>query len=289
MLLISQTTFALELSGKTINVVIPFPPGGGVDMTFQSLKRFAETQNINLVAVYKPGAEGIIGMTELHSMPNDGLHAGIATIAVIGTYWQQRNEDLVPLMGLRNGTNILIVNSKSNVKNFSDFIGSLKGNKNFTLGYGAPGQKFLLEQLLSLSKAENYSLVPYKGGSQVLNDLLGGHIGAAFLPTNIVMKHIESGALRPIAFNGNKLPDNIKVPTMRSLYSNWEHFDWFCFILPPNTSEQVKTTWVKLLKQYLQDPKVLKGFAEEYTDIVPTDQQSAKNAVKSYMKRAELK
>lgn len=287
-MLLSPFVFAFDLTAKPISVIIPFPPGGGVDATAKNLAKYAEKHNIKLVPVYKPGADGLIGMNELAKMPKDGYHISIATSGNIATYQLKNNTtDITPLLGIRNSMSAVVVNSNSSIKTFEEYENAIKNDPKFNFGFGAPGQRMLINQLTEMMKVSNKpAMIPYKGGSQVVTDLLGGHITSAMVPFNIVSSHIDSGALRLVALNASApLSKYPSVTLLQKKYPAWQDFDWYCLVLPPDTSPEVRNVWINFMKQYLSDPVVLSEFTQEYAEPVKQDQKSAEATVKTFIKR----
>lgn len=290
-LFFSSITSAFDLTSKPISVIIPFPPGGGVDATFKNLAKYAANHNIKLVPIYKSGADGLIGMNELSKSPKDGYHISVATSGTIATYRLKNNDDtLKPLIGIRNSMSVVVVNSNSNIRTFDEYEYDIKNNPNFNFGFGAPGQRMLIKQLLEKMKiTNNPMMIPYKGGSNVVADLLGGHITSGLLPFGIVASHIESGSLRMIAINANNPPERYSdIPLIQKIYSDWIDFDWFCLILPPDTSIEIIKAWRNFMEQYLSDPNVLKEFKQEFTESVDKDQQSAESTVKIFIEHSSV-
>lgn len=287
-LLFSSFVYSFDLTDKPITVVIPFPPGGGVDATVKNLAKYAEKHKIKLFPVYKPGADGLIGMNELAKLPKDGYHISVATSGNIATYQIKNNtSDLTPLIGIRNSMSAVVVNSNSNIKTFEEYENAIKNDPNFNFGFGAPGQRMLINQLIEMMKVANKpAMIPYKGGAQVVTDLLGGHITSAMVPFNIVASHIDSGALRLIAINASSvLPKYPSATLLQKKYPAWQDFDWYCLVLPPDTSPEIRKTWVNFMKQYLSDTTVLTEFAQEYAEPVKQDQKSVEATVKTFIAR----
>lgn len=285
-LLFANFAYSFNLTEKPVTVIIPFPPGGGVDATFKNLARYAEKHNIKLIPVYKPGAEGLIGMNELAKMPKDGYHISIATSGNIATYRIKNNiNDLTPLIGIRNSMSALVVNGNSSIKTFEEYENSVKNDPKFNFGFGAPGQRMLINQLTEMMKTTTKpAMIPYKGGAQVVTDLLGGHVTSAMVPFNIVASHIDSGALRLIALNASSpLPKYSSATLLQKKYPSWQDFDWYCLVLPPTTSIEVRKVWTNFMKQYLSDTDVLIEFTQEYTESVKQDQKSAEATVKTFI------
>jgi len=290
-LLFSSFVLAFDLTEKPITVIIPFPPGGGVDATAKNLTKYADKHNIKLIPMYKPGADGLIGMNELSKMPKDGYHISIATSGNIATYQiKNNNNDLTPLLGIRNSMSAVVVNSNSSIKTFEDYENVIKNDPKFNFGFGAPGQRMLINQLTEMMKLTNKPvMIPYKGGAQVVTDLLGGHITSAIVPFNIVASHIDSGALRLIALNASSpLPKYPSVTLLQKKYASWKDFDWYCLVLPPDTSPEIRKAWTIFMKQYLSDPTVLAEFTQEYAEPVKQDQKSAEATVKTFITRTGM-
>jgi tripartite-type tricarboxylate transporter receptor subunit TctC len=285
-LFFSSISSAFDLTLKPINVIIPFSPGGGVDATFKNLAKYAASHNIKLVPVYKPGADGLIGMNELSKSPKDGYYVSVATSGTIAIYRLKNNDDaLTPLIGIRNSMSVVVVNSKSNITTFDDYEYAIKNNPNFNFGFGAPGQRMLINQLIEKMKITNIPMmIPYKGGANVVTDLLGDHITSGILPFGIVASHIDSGTLRMIAINANFPPEQyFDVPVIQQKYPDWIDFDWFCLVLPPDTEVDIIKAWRNFMEQYLSDPTVLHEFNQEFTEPVNKDQQSAESTVKIFI------
>jgi tripartite-type tricarboxylate transporter receptor subunit TctC len=287
-LFFSSLVHSFELTEKPITVIIPFPPGGGVDATVKNLTKYADKHNIKLISIYKPGADGLIGMNELSKSPKDGYHISVATSGNIATYQVKNNtDDLTPLIGIRNSMSAVVVNSNSPIKTFEEYEYAIKNDPKFNFGFGAPGQRMLITQLTEMMKVTNKPMmIPYKGGAQVITDLLGGHITTAMVPFNIVANHIESGALRLIAINADStLSKYPNVTLLQKKYPAWQDFDWYCLVLPPDTPAHIRKTWFEFMRQYLSDPIVLEEFKQEYAEPVSKDQKSAEATVKTFIKR----
>lgn len=175
--LITGTAQAFDAKQRPITVVIPFAPGGGVDQTFRHFEKWANERGLTFTVIYKPGAEGLIGMNEIAGMPRDGYHISFGTA---GTVAVQRiknpTADLELITAIKNSITAFITHRDSGINSFTDLY-SVKG---LTMAYGAPGQKMTMEQLIEISKGRvNGKLIPYKGGGPVVQDLIGNHVQLA--------------------------------------------------------------------------------------------------------------
>jgi tripartite-type tricarboxylate transporter receptor subunit TctC len=287
-LLTTSMTYAFDSNKEPIQVIIPFSPGGGVDATFRSIATYANKQNIKLVPIYKPGAEGLIGMNELSKSKSDGSVIGIVTSGNIAIYRIKNNTDNIkPIIGIRNSPIAIVVNSNSRIKTLADYENAIINDANLSFGFAAPAQRMYFLQLLELMKIKNSpNMIPYKGGSNVVTDLLGGHITSAILPLNIVSKHIDSGALRLLATNSSTEYSNVTL--LQTKYPAWQDFDWYCLVMPPDSSIESQKYWINFVKQYLVDPHTAEEFKQDNIEFVSKDMESAENTVKIFIKRHSL-
>ena len=80
-LLLATSALAFQ-PANTVKVIVPFPPGGGVDITFKKIEKYAQQQGINMIPEYQPGAEGIVGMNTAMTAPKDGNTLIVTTTEV---------------------------------------------------------------------------------------------------------------------------------------------------------------------------------------------------------------
>jgi tripartite-type tricarboxylate transporter receptor subunit TctC len=263
-----STAHAFNVQSKPVTVVIPFAPGGGVDQTFRNLQKYAATKGITLNPVYKPGAEGVIAKRELIGMPEDGFHLSITTAGVIANYRMTNPEtDVVPITAIRDSIMVFVTHPNININSFDELEKSVKDGKKVSFGFGAPGQRMVLDQFFSFAKPSNSPLlVPYKGGVPVVNDLLGGHVDVAAVPLSIVKNHIDSGKLKLLAIGARTkiegLPD---VTLVKAKYPTWEDPDAFAIVVEKGTDPAAIKFWSDFMKEYMNDSAIRKEFASEWT------------------------
>jgi len=278
-LLISVSSFA-----QTVKVVIPFPPGGGTDTAFKHYQKYVgEKHNITLVPVYKPGAESLIGLTELAESPGDGSVIGIATIAGLATHRLKNPDyqfDYISLLG--KTTMAVVASTNSGLRTLTDLEKEIKNNptrKNY--GYGAPAQKVALVQLFTSNNTTVPTLVPYKGAAPLINDLLGGHIDVAIVPLSTVKSQIDSGKLTLIASTSKQYGTYLK-----QRYTHWESHEGFVLTLPKNSDRIAVQRWVDITKGYLSDNDTEKYWADKFLEGSSFGANFVKADVDSAMKQS---
>ena len=268
-LLISLVTAAnaFDPGTKPVQVIIPFAPGGGVDQTFRHLQKYAAQKNILLVGIYKPGAEGLIAMSELVSQPKDGYHVSLTTAAVI-SYFRMRNPstDVLPITGIRHPIMSVVASTKSNIKTFDDLEQAIKNGDKIAVGYGAPAQKLFLNQLTDFTKTKHQPLlIPYKGAGPVVNDLVAGHIDVAVVPYSVSKSNVTSGKLNLLAISSREKLQGINSVIIEQRYPQWQAFDGFALIVSNGTNAEAVKWWSDFMQEYLNDPQVKKDFIADST------------------------
>jgi len=257
---------AFDPASSPISVVIPFAPGGGVDQTFRHFEKWAANKNIKLNPIYKPGAEGLIGMNEVSEMPKNGYNIGFVTAATIAVQRLKNPSAEVELITpIKNSIAGFITHRDSGINSIQDLY---KGNTPRTLAFGAPGQKMLIEQLVELSKGKiDATLVPYRGGAPVVQDIAGNHVQFAAPPLLIAKPHIDAGTIRLVAVGSKqRLREYPNVPTIFEIFPDWKDYDGFAVVLPKEADPQAVKFWTQIMKEYMNDKKVQEDFVKEYNE-----------------------
>lgn len=276
-------------AGKQVNVIMPFAPGGGVDQTFRHLQSYAAKRGVNLVGIYKPGAEGLIAMSDLVTKPADGLTVSVTTAAVIANYrLKNPSTDVVAISGIRDSIMAVVASNKSQIESLDQLDKDLKEGKKLNVGFGAPGQQMFLEQFFDLAKAKKQgaTMVPYKGGAPVVADILGGHIDLAAVPLSIVKSQVDSGKVKLLALASRaKIDGYDNTPLMKNKYPKWEEFDNFAFVAEKGTDKEAVTWWSNFLKDYINDESVKKDFVKDLTVPVEFGSATLEKTIQSSMTR----
>jgi len=264
MFFLSAPSQAFDAGSQPIKVVMPFAPGGGVDQTFRHFENWAAKKNIKFVAVYRPGAEGLIGMNEIAAMPKDGYHISFATAGTIAVQRLKNPQaELETVTLIKNSIMAFVTHKDSGIRSLTDLY---QGNPK-TLAYGAPGQLMTIQQLIELSdgKMKGSTLVPYKGGAPVVQDIAGNHVQFAAVPLLITKSFVDSGTIRLLAVDSTtRLAEYPNIPTFKEIFPKWKSNDGFAVVLPKGTDTKAVEFWNSILKEYVTDQKVQADFLKDY-------------------------
>lgn len=276
------TSFALEPDKKPVTVIIPFAPGGGVDMTFRNLQKYAATKKIEMTPVYRPGAEGVIGTRELSSSPKDGMHLGISTAGSMGYYAIDNSiSNLEILTGLIGGNSVFVTHTNSRFKTIADLEKAVKVGKDLNIGISHAGQRIAFEKLAELLGANQViTMIPYKGASQAVQDLAAGNIDVLFIPFTVAKPLIDADKLRLLAFSQIKLTDYPSIPTMTDRYKNWKDIEMHIVYLPSGTDSETIKFWNSFFKDYLNNVDVKESFEKSYAFTLPFNKSLAEETIK---------
>lgn len=272
--------YAFDVKSKNTTVIIPFPPGGGVDQTFRHFEKYANEKGITFVPIYKAGAEGLIGMNEIAGSPKDGSYISFTTVGAIAT--QQLNNpktDIEVITATRLSIFAIFVHKDSQIKSFDD----LMTEKEITFANGAPGQKAVIEQMSIQSKKKiNPLMVSYKGGAPAIQDVIGRHIEVGVVPVQLIAPHFKSGTIRILAVTSKAPYDDLpSVPSIYNYFPQWKNYEAQVVVMPKDSNPAAIKFWSELLTEYTSNKNVRSDFIKEYTELAPTGKSFVDSAVKS--------
>lgn len=279
-----QPAQAFEPKSKPITVLVPFAPGGGADQTFRHFEKWASQKHgLTFNPVYKPGADGLIGLNELSKMPKDGYHIGFVTGGTIAVQRMKAPESSVqPLTATRGSIMALFTYSDSEIKTIADIA---HPEKIRTLAYGAPGQLMFMEQLLSRNPKIKGKLIPYKGAAPAVQDVIGKHVDVGVTPFTVVKQHADAGTLRILALGTKSvLTDYSKIPTIYSVYPDWQDQDGQVVAVPAGLNQNALKYWNSILSEYVNDKEIRADLIRTYNEVVPFGPKYVEEIVSSAVK-----
>lgn len=250
-----------------IRLVVPNAPGSGVDNTARALSTaLGKALGKSIVIENFPGAGGIKGTTEIVQGKPDGSTIGmVSNNHVINPFIYKKLpydtlKDVTPISIVGTLPLVLVVYSEFPANNLKELI-SLAKAKPGKLTYGSAGHGSVLHlggALLCDLADVNITHVPYKGGSQLLADLLGKHVDMAFMALASAVAQIKAGKLRALGLSSKSsaLPN---APTMVEAGLPGFDFDaWIAMIGPANLPKPVVAKLNAALKEALADKEVQK-------------------------------
>lgn len=265
---------AIDWPTRTVSWIVPFPAGGGSDMFARPIAaRVAEAIGESVVIDNRSGAGGTVGTAVAARAAPDGytLLVGDTGLTYAPTVYPRAGfdflRDFAPIAAFGRVPYALVINpARLDVANLEAFIAKAKQAPG-GIDIGSAGLGTVTHLAIGLFEGRagvKLTHVPYRGGAPMLQDLLAGQIGAAFVLVSAVAGYVRSGKLKALAVVNRRrdalLPD---VPTAHEAgVPDFRITTWFGLFAPARTpdaildrihaavqqalgSEQVKRIWIE--------------------------------------------
>ncbi|NIF85209.1 tripartite tricarboxylate transporter substrate binding protein [Comamonas sp. Tr-654] len=213
---------------RPITFICPWPAGGTADQSMRALCTVAGRILGQAIAVEnRAGASGMIGSKALASAKPDGYTIGQIPISVtrfsqLGTLQADPRKDYTYIARTSGQTFGIAVPANSRFKNLQDFVAAAKAKPgSITYAHaGVGGATHVGMEEFAAAAGIQLSHVPYKGGAEALQGVLGGHVDA-LADSSSWAPHVEAGKLRLLATWGEQRTPRFKdVPTLKDLGYN---------------------------------------------------------------------
>jgi len=246
----APAALAQTYPSRPITIVIGYTPGAVSDLAARTIADgLYQAWGQPVVVDNRPGSGGNIGAAFVARAAADGYTLMIGTDAQMASNVHlYRHAGFDPVKDFAPaayvGVNIicLAVNAELPIKSVADLIAHAKQNPG-KLSYGTSGAgspHHLAGELLRQKTGIDIQHVPYRGGGAAVNDLLGGHIGMAFLSLSAAVPQLNTGKIRIIAMVEKTryagLPD---VPTIGETVPGFEMSSWVGLFAPAGTPSDV--------------------------------------------------
>lgn len=227
---------------RPVRIVVPFAPGGGVDVTARILaQRLTERVGQSFFVENRTGASGIIGVEHVAKSPPDGytlLVGSQTTQAVVPAIYKVSYDtarDFAPVTVIATSPLLIVVHPSLPVKSVKDLIALARARPGqLTFGAAAGGTPHMAGELFKLMARVDMLFVPYKGEGPAVNDTIGGQISMVFSNLPVVLPHARSGRLRPVAVTtAQRVSTASDIPTVaESGLPGFEAATWFGLVAP---------------------------------------------------------
>jgi tripartite-type tricarboxylate transporter receptor subunit TctC len=252
--------------GRTVSMVVPFPPGGVADVTGRPTAIALERVLKQPVTVSnRPGAGGAVGNAAVANAKPDGytLLMALSSITVIPEADKLFNrkpaytlDQLAPIALISADPVILVVHPSLPVKTLKEVI-ALSRKQPGELSYSSSGVYGALhmpmEMFLHAAKLKMRH-VPTTGGGPALTQLLGGHVTMSAGGPAAITSHVQAGKLRPIVTWGAERHPNYKdVPTFKEQGYDIVYYIWAGLFAPAATPQPVVKVLRDAVRQAVND------------------------------------
>ena len=253
---------------RPVTLIVPFPPGGGVDVVARIVaEKLAAGLGQQVIIDNRGGVAGVIGMRMAARAAPDGLtivmaHTGITSInpALYANPGYDARKDFTPVGLIATTPIVLMANAAFPARTVADVIALAKRDPGkLDIGTPPPGTGgHLAAELFKAASGVDFAIVTYKGTGPLTNDLLGGHVPLAFNVLAPAIGNLKAGTLRAIATAGamraSLMPD---LPTIaESGVPGFEAVLHYGLMAPAGTPAAIISRLNRELRAAINDPQV---------------------------------
>lgn len=258
--------------GKPVKIIVPYPPGGAVDVVTRKMAQaLSEQTGQSFIVDNRPGATGTIGAFAAARAEPDGytLMANDTTYSLLPHIFKKLpfdyDKDLLPISAFLFAPMSLVVNAESQYKTLPQFVAAAKaapGKISYGTG-GAGTTPHFTAEAFGMASGTRLMHVPFKGAGEATQAVLSKTIDMQFSSTPGVMGNVKGGKLRILAVGGDKrlaaLPD---VPTFAEAgVKNFGVVNWTGLWAPKGTPPEVIARLQGEIAKAMAKPD-MKTFAE---------------------------
>jgi tripartite-type tricarboxylate transporter receptor subunit TctC len=281
---------------KPVRLVVPFPPGGGVDATGRVVAlKLTNAWRQQVVVDNRTGAATTIGNEIVARSARDGYTLLVTNNALAisaGLYPQLKYDtakDFLPIMEVLRSPFVLVVSATTGAKTTKELIAQAKAKPgelalaNTGIGSGP----HLAGVLFGIMAGASFNHIPYKGGGPAMQDLMGNRVQLLFTTPIAAMPHVQTGRLRALGVTSAKraatLPD---LPTIaESAVPGYEATTWYMLLGPAGLPAPVVAKISRDAAEGLRQPDAVKVLGSEGAEMVVGTPAEANQLLQSELVR----
>lgn len=269
---------AQDYPAKTVKIVAPVQPGGGVDLVARTVaEQLTRSLGQTFIVENLSGGGGVIAAQSVAKAAPDGYTLMLGYVATHGTVPAVRKvaydavKDFTPIAMVAGTPNVLVVANSVPATDARSLIEYAKASK---VSYGSAGQGSLTHLAMEQFRtAAGFDAVhaAYRGIGPAITDILGGQTHMMMPGLAAAVPHIRAGKMKPIAVTGLKrhplLPD---VPTFEELgYKGFDGVQWYGIVGPAGMPPAVTKKLNDEINKAIGTPELQKRLSGEALDVMP--------------------
>ena len=304
---LSATVLACTMSpafaqqGRPIRLVVPYGPGGPIDVTARALAEQVKDSLGTVIIDNKPGAGGNIGADTVAKAAPDGLTIGIAATATHAVNpWLYSKmpynaaKDFAPITQMVRVPNVLVMNAETaqrlNIRSVADLIAYGKANPG-KLNYGSGGNGSAGHLAGEMFKAQSGIFavhILYNGGNPAQLALLSGQVDFNFDNLATAAPNIRAGKLIPLAVTtAQRSPALPDAPPVADTLKGFAIDTWWGLVAPAGTPKDVLDKLNHAFTDALKAPEAKTRFANLLAEPVPTTPEQFGSFMQQELKKYE--
>ena len=277
-------TFAASATAATfperpLRLIVPYPPGGGTDITSRLIaRRLSDSFGQQVIVDNRSGGAGNLGCEIAARSAPDGytmLTAGISfaiNVSIFSKLGYDPVRDFAPVSLVATVPLIVVVHPSVPATSIRELIELAKARPG-TLNYGSGGAgtaNHIAGELFKYMTATDIVHVPYKGGGPAMADIVGGQIQLLFNTISSTVGFMNSGKLRALAVTGKqRSPAAPNLPTVAEAgVPGFEVGAWFGVVVPAGTPRAVVNRLNSEIVRVTRQPDAREQFAAQGAEAI---------------------
>lgn len=277
---------------QPVRLVVPFPPGGGVDNMGRIVAlKLGESFGRQVVVDNRGGANGMIGSEQVARAPKDGytlLMNGanlVTTPSLVKKASYDPIKDFDPISMLATAPNVLVAHpalQASNVKQLIAVARARPGEVGFA-GSGSGSTPHLAGELFKYMTKTDMVHVPYRGTGPAITGLLSGEAGIMFMPALPALPLVKGSRVKALAVTSEqRLPVLPELPTVaESGLKGYESSQWYGMLAPAGTPAEILNTLQATLVRIMQQPEMRSRMTDSGTLVIASTRDEFARRIKS--------
>jgi tripartite-type tricarboxylate transporter receptor subunit TctC len=292
----ATTAFAQAAASNAIRIIVPYGPGGLVDVMSRIMAtRMTQTLGQPVIVENRPGANANIGPAFVAQAAADGrtllaTASYFSTNPLIESNLQWSPKQLIPVARFGFSPNIYVVPGKASAATLKEFMAQAKAKPGMpVMDAGRGATQTMIQMVLEDAEKVTFTHIPYRGGVSYVPDIISGTLSGGVIPLNVGLGLVKNGDLKALAITSAKrsvlLPS---VPTMSELgYPDAGIDSWLGYHVPAGTPVDVVKRLMTAVEEAAAHAEVLTRFATLGAESAYLDTAAFDAFLLSDLKRAQ--
>lgn len=287
LLALAMPALAQQYPSRTVTIIVPYPAGGPTDQLARVLAPIlSDKLGQSFIVENVSGAATTIATGRVARATPDGhtllLH-NLQISANVGLYPHlpfDTEKDLVPVIFINNNPLVLVGRKTLEPNTLKELIAYMKSHTVKIAHPGAGATGHLATSLVAQEAKVKVDLIPYRGAAPALQDIAGGHVDLFFATPQSVVQQAASGQVKAYGITAKE--PSPQFPTAASfvqeLGPKLEILYWHALFAPGGTPDAIVQKLNATLQHIMEDPAILKSWADSGVAPYPKDQRSPEAA-----------
>jgi tripartite-type tricarboxylate transporter receptor subunit TctC len=261
-----------DFPSETIEMIIPYDPGGSTDVSVRRLASVAEdTCGTNVIASNQTGSAGAVGFTAVANSEPNGYTVGATATELAYLYQfgitEVRPEDFKGIMRYALNPHVFYVPADSPYKTIDDAISAAEGGEKINVATSGTGSVYHLAfagMALEAGVPDQFVNVPFDGGAPAVQAAVAGEVDMNVAVFQEAASQVESGRLRPLTVAGEERVEAIPdTPTLRQEGIDWVSASHLGLAVPVETPDDIVQTLSDCYKEAFDSDEFQQAMEEQ--------------------------